>query len=199
VDGGFQYRMAYLEPRLIRDALGSRASALPFVQSAVTDHPRLKNAVVPLLFDLSRPLEPLEADQAVATIADALLALDGYASKGRREPTRCAVAVERVRSFLDANNERVVQSSELEAIVDLDRYEIARQFRRCLGTSPYRYLTMRRLGRVRKLIRSGAALAEAALEAGFADQSHMTRQFKQAFGMSPGRWREMQQPARAAA
>jgi AraC-like DNA-binding protein len=31
-------------------------------------------------------------------------------------------------------------------------------------------------------------LAQAASEAGFADQSHLTRQFKQAYGLTPARW-----------
>jgi AraC-like DNA-binding protein len=31
-------------------------------------------------------------------------------------------------------------------------------------------------------------LVEASLQAGFADQSHMTRLFKKAFGLAPGQW-----------
>ena len=59
---------------------------------------------------------------------------------------------------------------------------------RRLGTSPYRYLTMRRLDRVKSAIIAGRSLAEAAFMGGFADQSHMTRRFKRAFGMTPGHW-----------
>jgi len=55
-------------------------------------------------------------------------------------------------------------------------------------------LTMRRLDEVRASLRTHATLADAAGDAGFADQSHMTRQFKQAFGLSPGRWRELDRP-----
>ena len=38
------------------------------------------------------------------------------------------------------------------------------------------------------MIRSGRPLAEAALDAGFADQSHMSRMFKRAYGLTPGKW-----------
>jgi len=84
-----------------------------------------------------------------------------------------------------------VTSAALEAVTGMTRYAVARDFRACLGTSPYRYLVMRRLDRARALIRSGTPLAEAALRCGFADQSHMTRQFKQAYGLSPGRYAVM--------
>ena len=48
---------------------------------------------------------------------------------------------------------------------------------------------MRQLDRARRLMTAGTPLAEAALEAGFADQSHLSRQFKRAYGMTPARWR----------
>ena len=76
----------------------------------------------------------------------------------------------------------------LETLSGLDRWTLARQFRARFGTSPARFRTMRQLDRVRGLIEGGASLADAALAAGFADQSHMTRHFKRAYGMTPGRW-----------
>ena len=79
-------------------------------------------------------------------------------------------------------------SAGLEHATSLSRYALARHFRACFGTSPHRYLTMRRLDRARALIRQGAPLADAALACGFADQSHMTRQFRKAYGVSPGRF-----------
>lgn len=187
---GFHYRMMYIEPRLVRDALGSRARSLPFVRAAVLADDRLMAALRSALDELDRRLEPLESDQSVLAIAEALLALDPSA-RGRPLSTACAIAVERTRQFLEENVERVVASEELEALTGLDRYALARHFRARLGTSPYRYLTMRRLDRARRWIREGQSLADAAAASGFADQSHMTRQFKRAFGLSPGRWRAL--------
>lgn len=193
---GFRYRMAYVAPHAIRDALGERATALPFVRRAVLGDARLRRALAALLSDLDRALEPLEADGALAGIADTLLALDPSAA-GRAAGRIAGPAVERARAFLEANHHRTVGSHELEAITGLDRFEIARHFRRQLGTSPYRYLTMRRLARARALIRAGVALADTAMAAGFADQSHMNRQFKSAFGLAPGQWRRMLVPMRS--
>jgi AraC-like DNA-binding protein len=142
-------------------------------------------------------LEPLEADQAILSIAEALLALDTTAAR-RSAATACSIAVERARQYLDEHACRVVTSEELEALTGLDRYALARQFRVRLGTSPYRYLSMRRLDRAKSLMRDNCSLAAAAVESGFVDQSHMTRQFKRAYGLSPGRWRALSFPALSA-
>jgi AraC-like DNA-binding protein len=188
---GFRYRMLYVEPRLIRDALGG--GFLPFVPNAVSTDARLMRALRFALADLDHPLEDLAADQAVLSLAEALLALDPSATARPASPA-CAIAVERARQFLDAHLDRTVGSTELEAVTGLDRYALARHFRTLLGTSPYRYLTMRRLDRARALMRDGQTISDAAYASGFADQSHMTRQFKQAFGLPPGRWRAVHRP-----
>jgi AraC-like DNA-binding protein len=194
---GFRYKMLYLEPRLMRDALGESAKSLPFVRRAVSTYPRLLRALLAALDDLERPLEALEMDQVLLAVAQALLALDPSAAGGSLGGT-CASAVEKAREFLDAHFERVVASEQLEALTGLTRYALARHFRARLGTSPYRYLTMRRLDQASSMIRAGHALAEVAQACGFADQSHMTRLFGRAFGMSPGRWQALHLPGDAA-
>jgi AraC-like DNA-binding protein len=186
-DAGFHYRLAYIEPRLVQEALGTRRSTLPFVREAVTSDARLIAAISAALEDLETPLEDLERDQIVVAVAEALAALDRSSPPVATAPA-CFRAVARAREFLDANVGQAVRSDRLEAITGLSRFALARHFRACLGTSPYRYLIMRRLDRVRSQIRHGVSLAEAAAASGFADQSHMARQFKRAYGVTPGRW-----------
>lgn len=193
---GFRYKMLYIEPRLVRDALRGTANNLPFLRFPVSTSSSLLDALRPALDDLGRALEPLERDQALFGIAHALLALDGSARRAQRSHATCAFAVEKARQFLDAHFARTVASEELEAITGLTRYALSRHFRARLGTSPYRYLTMRRLDRVKSMIHAGDSLAEAAQASGFADQSHMTRHFGRAFGMSPGRWQALHVPLR---
>jgi AraC-like DNA-binding protein len=185
---GFRYRMLYIEPHLIRNALGEKSRSLPFVRNPVLRNPRLMQALWLALDDLVRGLEALQLDQVVLSVAEALLALDTSAAD-RSRVTTCFTAVERARQFLDAHYDRVVTSEELEVLSGFDRFALARQFRRQFGTSPYRYLTLRRLEHARSMVRAGHSLANSALACGFSDQSHMTRQFKQAYGMSPSRWR----------
>ena len=187
---GFAYRILYVEPRIIHEALSETHGALPFVREVVSNDPVLARALRPALEDLESPLEELQRDQIIQGLADALAAADTSTARPR-SPARHWDAVARARECLDANVRKGVSSSELEALTGFSRYDLARQFRACLGTSPYRYLVMRRLDRARALIRQGKPLADAALASGFADQSHLTRHFKKAYGVSPGRWAKM--------
>jgi AraC-like DNA-binding protein len=193
VETGFTYRMVYVEPRLIRDALGGLIRSLPFVPTPVTGDARMVAAAAGALAAADRTMEPFEADQAVLALAEAMAALAG-GFQAPADPV-ASRAVDIARDLLDAQCERVVESEELERATGMDRWQLARHFRAQLGTSPYRYLTMRRLDRVRAALLDGTALAEAAVASGFADQSHMTRQFKKAYGVSPGRWRAIRRAA----
>lgn len=195
---GFQYRMIYVEPRLVVEALDDPRASLPFVSDAVRADPRLAAALRLALGDLDHDLEPLQRDAALAAIASALSAADPCARQRRLSAT-CAVAVDLARAYLREHVDQIVTSEALEAVSGLDRYSLARHFRARLGASPYRYLTLRRLDAVRTRIAAGEGLAEASAAAGFADQSHMTRHFKRAFGISPGRWRALQARAYSAA
>ena len=189
-EAGFRYRMIYIAPAMIREALGPEAAALPFVKDAVFSDPRLLPALHAACGGLNRPLEPLEQDQAVAVLAEGLLCHDRSA-RGRPRKRPDLRAMERVRDFLEAHAERRVRSEELEEVSQQDRYSLARQFRAAYGTSPYRYLTLRRLDRARAAISREEPLAAAAALAGFSDQAHLTRQFRAAYGMAPGAWNRL--------
>ena len=54
-------------------------------------------------------------------------------------------------------------------------------------------MTMRRLDIVKFCLSAGMPLIDAAMTAGFFDQSHMTRHFVKAFGITPARWKEISQ------
>lgn len=188
---GFRYRMIYVEPRLIREAMGEAGRSLPFVPAAVSRDARLVSAIAHALRDLDAPLEALGLDDIVVPLADALTAADPSAGCMRRQRFD-RPALERARDYLDHHLESPVASEALERLTGLDRFTLARQFRAAFGTSPYNYLVMRRLGRARGLLALGTALAEVAAACGFADQSHLTRQFHRAYGITPGRWRSLQ-------
>jgi AraC-like DNA-binding protein len=183
-DEGLGYRILYLAPELVRDALGG--GALPFVADPVQELPPMARPIASLLADIDEPVSELGRVEIAAAVADGLLALSGGA-----EPRRVAVdlrAVQLVRDHLAAHAREQTPASVLEEIAGAGRFTIARHFRRAFGTSPDRYRTLRRLALARTAIENGQSLAQAAAETGFADQSHMTRQFKRTYGLTPARW-----------
>jgi AraC-like DNA-binding protein len=133
-------------------------------------------------------LEPLSIDDLVVRLSEGLLAADPGGPRAARLRHLDVAAIERARGLLEAEKRRVVRSSELERVTGLSRYDLARQFRAMLGTSPYRYLLMRRLADARAQVARGRPLVDIAIEAGFADQAHFTRIFSAAFGITPGRY-----------
>lgn len=184
---GFRYRILYVEPRLIHEALGTPHGSLPFVRDAVTDDGRLHAAIRSAVEDAGEPVDDLKLDQILVQLAEALSALDSSCSSAPAETPHLR-AVTMAREFLDAHLLDLVSSAELEGVTGLSRFALTRHFRACLGTSPHRYVVMRRLDCAKRLIQAGAALAAAATESGFADQAHMTRHFKKTYGVPPGRW-----------
>jgi len=179
---GFAYRIAYVEPAVVQAALGGRP--LPFAEP-VRDACPATAGLVALLADIDEPLDELAAAAAATAVADAL-----EAAAGRAEPhapvDRAAVGA--VREHLAAHPTEETRAADLERIAGMDRWSVARQFRRAFGTSPDRYRRMRRLAVARDAIAAGEPLAAVAAGTGFADQSHMTRHFTRAYGLTPGRW-----------
>ena len=121
-------------------------------------------------------------------LAHALNSVSGVAQSRQRFDY---VAAERAREYIHSALDRTLTLEELAAHSGRDRWSLSRDFRLLFGTSPYRYLSMRRLDLVRALLVQGQTLANAALIAGFTDQSHMTRQFRQTYGLPPARWLKM--------
>lgn len=183
-DEGFRYRVLYVEPADIQAALGGKA--LPFIRDGVSDDPRLHAAVSQLLGRYEDPLAALEYQDGVYDLAVALDAVAGSAAPPRKRFDY--PAAERARQYLNAHWDHNVTLDQLETVTGRDRWQLSRDFRALFGTSPYRYLIMRRLAKARELIAGGYSLVDAAAHCEFADQSHMTRHFRKTYGMTPKKW-----------
>jgi AraC-like DNA-binding protein len=186
-EDGFGYRILYIPPELVRGALGGRA--LPFVADPVQEPKPTARRIVALLADIDDPISELSCAEIAVAVADCLLSFSDRPN--RRGATVDTKGVEQVREYLAAHAREQTPASTLEKIAGADRFTITRHFRWAFGTSPDRYRTLRRLALAQAAIESGQSLAQVAIEAGFADQSHMTRQFKRTYGLTPTRWRAL--------
>jgi AraC-like DNA-binding protein len=77
---------------------------------------------------------------------------------------------------------------ELGEAVGLTPFQLIGLFKRATGLTPHAFLTQLRLKAAIGAMKSGAPLAEAALTAGFYDQSALTKHFKRCFGITPLQW-----------
>ncbi|GAA2359429.1 AraC family transcriptional regulator [Dactylosporangium salmoneum] len=188
---GFTYRIVYLAPALVRDALAG--GSLPFVAEPVQQpggaaRP-IAAALARLLADIDEPIGQLLGVEAAVAIADGLAQLSERAVS--RTVTVDVRTVRLVREYLTAHVSEPISAATLERLAGADRYTIVRQFKAAYGTTPDRYRLLRRLDAARAAIGRGQSLARAAVDVGFADQSHLTRQFKRAYGMTPGCWQRL--------
>lgn len=188
---GLRYRMIYIPPEMIADALQTAGhfAVLPFVASPVFSDPDFQRDLIEALDDIDTEMGAFKRDSLLADLAGGLCR---RADNGKSDATAVnRPALRQCSEYLRECCGKPVQMKHLEGIAHMDRFTLSRQFRTAFGTSPHRYLIMRRLDRVKSALALGGSLAEAAAESGFADQSHMTRHFKRAYGMTPSHWRRL--------
>jgi AraC-like DNA-binding protein len=188
---GFGYRQLYVDPALIFEAIQTmcpHTCSLPFIRTPVAMNQKL-SAAITSAFQGTR--EPLAIDSLILQLAEGLIEADPSCKQVSLPRHLDVAALKRARQYLDTQKTRVVHSVELEAVTGLTRYDLAHQFRVMCGTSPYRYLLMRRLDFARQQLIQDRSLVEVAIEAGFADQAHFSRMFKATFGITPARYRAL--------
>src|SRR5690349_8452730 len=80
-DHGFGYRILYIAPELVRDALAGRA--LPFVADPVQELTPMARPIASLLADIDEPISELSSAEIAAAVADGLLSFSGHTNLGR--------------------------------------------------------------------------------------------------------------------
>ncbi|MFJ4345219.1 AraC family transcriptional regulator [Pseudomonas sp. NPDC089401] len=93
-------------------------------------------------------------------------------------------------AFIRAHRADPLSLADICAACGLSRSYLIRAFRQRFGLTPHGYLLDQRVQQARAQLRGGRAIAEVALEAGFADQAHLQRAFKQHLASTPGHYRD---------
>ncbi|MDY0094470.1 MAG: AraC family transcriptional regulator [Candidatus Vecturithrix sp.] len=195
-ENGFQYRMAYVPVMFVQEILSEfSTTALRYFPSPVTFNSKISRRLLYALRSLEQQSGSiLEAQTCFfQAIADLFLSH----AQPRYSPTHVVNNPAVIRHACEFIRTRVADNLSLDEIareVGVSRFYFLRLFKASTGLSPHAYLMMRRLELAKHLIQQGKTLAQAAYDAGFADQSHLTRHFKAAYGFTPGQFQHAIHP-----
>lgn len=132
----------------------------------------------------------LETEERLLLVV-AALARDHSADAVTAAPadTDEAAAVQRACAYLERHFAERIGLDDVCREACASTSTLLRAFSRQKGITPYRYLESVRVKAARRLLARGASVADAALQAGFSDQSHFTNQFARLTGLTPGLYR----------
>lgn len=91
-----------------------------------------------------------------------------------------------VIEYISVHLDRNLTLSELAAVARMSPSYFTQLFKQSTGLTPHKYVTGHRVKRAKQLLIEGKlAIADIALEVGFAHQSHLNRHFKRWVGVTP--------------
>lgn len=163
---------------------GGRADLAPKLgaRDALVDH--LVRALIDEL-DAPQPASRLYADGLAVALATRLLHELGPRVPGRQILSK--PQLRRIVDYVETHLDAELTLAELAQVAGISVPHLTTLFRRTMGQSVHAYVMERRVCRARALLLSGrAGIAEAALETGFAHQSHLARWMRRLLGVTPG-------------
>ena len=181
---------AVFQPRRDILPLLSWPVAAPGVRRLALTDARVRSAVIARLNDISMlsiSRMPSCDDLLIDAITSALRWCRAALPVERALDPRLQRAVDLLCERLD----RPIGITAAARVAGVSRPQLARLFRRHLGTSPRAYLEDRRLERGLALIRATALpMQEIALQCGFTDAFYFSTRFRRRFGRPPSALRE---------
>lgn len=180
-DSNFSYRMLFVDRGWFAEATLSD----PVFPEPVVIDPPLFAALSDLFSALVSSPDPRSLEsplrQTLAKLADTH---SGSGVSRHGLPARLAL----IDDALDLHGSQPGDVASLAAAAGMSRAHFSRRFKSASGLSPHAYLMLLRVERAKRLLASGVSIAAAAVEVGFADQSHFARTFRRFAGATPAQY-----------
>jgi len=179
---GLSYRLLSLAPGWLAGASPESGAPPRFPCPVLTD---------PELFDAWGQLHTAYAWGAPAAEKQALLMaclrelVARHADSSPAEPSLHNPAIAQACRHIQANPGVFVPLSELARQAGLSRHHFLRVFKTATGLPPHAYQLQQAIEHAKLLLAGGMPISQAALDAGFSDQSHFSRLFRQFTGATP--------------
>jgi len=186
---GWAYRVLYPDPALVGAVaaeMGWRLGTPSFPETVVYD---ARSARLLRAAHIAAEHGDRLASSSLlrAALAGLLRAHARPGDRGRAEPgpRRSPAAVRTVRDLLADRLADPPSLDDLAGELGMSPFALVRTFRAETGLPPHAYVNHLRVRLARRLLDGGAAPADVAVQAGFADQAHLTRHFKRVVGVPP--------------
>ena len=99
--------------------------------------------------------------------------------------------LDRIMVHVEAHLSEKITLPDVAARFWVSQSTVSQLFRKKMGVSFYRYVTLRRLAESKALIRTGIPMDQVSIAVGFQDYSTFYRAFKSEYGISPAQYRKM--------
>jgi AraC-like DNA-binding protein len=181
------YRMFYIPAEAMQSFLPQR-TALPYFRELLVQNQFWATELDRLHRLLESSPDTLDRQSSVTAVIGGLAQAFGGSRNTVKAGYNEAYAIGQIKNFLQENYTQNITLDDLAVLTNLHRAYLIRAFRRATGIPPYTYLLQVRVERAKELLRVGRPVAQAAVEVGFADQSHLHRHFKNITSLTPGEY-----------
>jgi len=182
----WRYRSLYVAEPAVKHVLAALGMDQPRYFTSNTFH---DEDLVRSFLDTHRALEsepdPFKRQELLVRGFGELFSRHGEANHRIDPAPSDAATLEPVMRFARDQYAEQVTLDQMGQIAGLNPFQLIKLFNKIIGLTPHAYLTQLRLKAAIRHLRSGLPLAEAAVAAGFYDQSALNNHFKRAFGMTP--------------
>lgn len=189
VETGWVQRMFYVDEdtmaEMLADRSDSHSASLPDFSSCNRHDNALAARLARIHDRVHASRLTLSRDAALVALADLVAAI---ASGTSGDDPGCVLPDHRASMLVDYLHARVeddISLDVLSSLAGLRRRQTIDVFKRQTGLPPHAYHIGLKVRLVQDRLREGHSPAMAAIEAGFADQSHMTRHFTAIVGTTP--------------
>ncbi len=184
VERGWEYLHFFIPPEALREFVPELRASVPDIRKPVIEDVGVARALIRAHKAAASETEDLQKD-VLLTQAFASLFMNHADDRAELIKLGGRATTRRAEDYIRAHFSGKFKLADLAAEVGLSPYHFLRTFAADTGLTPYAYLQQVRVSYGLQRLKQGAASAEAANDAGYADQSHFIRAMKRTYGVTP--------------
>lgn len=172
----------------LSEEITGKHTLLGFSQNVITDS-ALRICLKSLHQMILSGSERFEKEEMLFILISMLL--ENYGQPFENCIPECRDEIENACRFMEEHYAEHISLEQLCKCSTLSKSTLLRAFTKSKGVTPYRYLQSVRVGKAKALLEKGVNPIDAALQTGFADQSHFTNFFNMYIGLPPATYKRI--------